>query len=152
MRVSSAVFRYTREPPRSTAWEAALGLTSRSRMARMSVAQAGLPTAAFERFAKVSSVPREALATTLHVTLRTVQRRQDDTGRLSAHASERLVRLAELYARASEVIGSDALAKQWMQTPREVFGGRTPFGMAGSELGAREVEDLLLRVEHGVFY
>ncbi len=150
--MGSAVFSYAPDATHATPWEAALGLTSRSRLARMKQAQAGLPVAAFARFAKVSGVPREALAATIHITLRTVQRRQDDTGRLSANASERLVRLAELYARASTVMGSDALAKQWMQTPREAFGGRTPFEMAGSELGAREVEDLLLRVEHGVFF
>ncbi len=150
--MGSAVFSYTPDAPNATPWEAALGLTSRSRLARMGQAQIGLPVAAFVRFAKVSGVPREALAATIHITLRTVQRRQDDTGRLSANASERLVRLAELYARASHVMGSDALAKQWMQTPREAFGGRTPFEMAASELGAREVEDLLLRVEHGVFF
>lgn len=150
--MGSALFRYTPDAPPATPWEAALGLTSRSRLARMGQAQTGLPVAAFARFAKLSGVPRETLAATIHITLRTVQRRQDDTGRLSANASERLVRLAELYARASNVMGSDALAKQWMRTPREAFAGRTPLEMAGSELGAREVEDLLLRVEHGAFF
>lgn len=62
------------------------------------------------------------------------------------------MRLAGLYGRAAEVIGDELLARQWMQTPGEAFAGKTPFEMAQTELGAREVEDLLLRVEHGVFY
>ena len=147
-----AVFSYTPDPPRPTAWEAALGLEGSSSLARMRKAQSGLPVSAFHRFARTSGVSREALARAIHVSLRTVQRRDESGGRLDPGPSERLVRLAELYARASDVIGDDALARQWMQTPRDAFGGRTPFELAGSELGAREVEDLLLRVEHGVFY
>lgn len=81
----------------------------------------------------------------------TIARRKEAERSLDRAASERLVRLALLYRRASEVFGDEDLAKQWMQTPREVFGGKTPFELAASEIGVQEVEDLLLRAEHGVF-
>lgn len=110
-----------------------------------------MSTQAFERFSELSGVPREELARSLKVSTRTLQRRKEAGKRLDSETSERLLRLAKLYARAAEVIGEDALAKQWMRTPRSLFEGKTPFEMATTELGAREVEDLLLRTEHGIF-
>lgn len=150
--MSDGMFTYTPDPPRPSAWESALGIAGKRGLARMQRARDGLPIAAFDRFADTSGVPREALAKAVHVSLRTVQRRRETGGRLGPAASERLVRLADLYAHASKVMGDDASARRWMQTPRDVFGNRTPFEMAGSELGAQEVDNLLLRVEHGVFY
>jgi putative toxin-antitoxin system antitoxin component (TIGR02293 family) len=148
--VRDPLFSHTPGPPRRTTWEAALGLERASGLARMARAQSGLPVAAFDRFAKASGVSRAALARAIRVSLRTVQRRGEAGERLDPASSERLVRLADLYARAADVIGDDDLARQWMLTPRDVFEDRSPFELAGSELGAREVEDLLLRVEHGV--
>lgn len=150
--VSDAVFSYKPADAAPTAWEAALGLRRTSNLARMSIARDGLPATVFGRFAEAIEVPREALARAIHVSVRTVQRRAEADERLDPGPSERLVRLADLYGQASEVVGDDTLARQWMQTPREAFGGRTPFELASSELGAREVEDLLASVPHGVFY
>lgn len=150
--MSDTVFDFTPTLPEPTAWEAALGLKRSSNLELLKKVQAGLPADAFNRFAEVIGVPRDVLAKAVHVSIRTVQRRSEAGERLDTGPSERLVRLADLYARASQVIGDDALARQWMQTPRAVFGDRTPFDLAGSELGAREVEDLLSRVEYGVFY
>lgn len=150
--MSDAVFSYTPQLVRPTSWEEALGLESSSGLDRLQQVQQGLPAVAFHRFAVASSVSLEELARAIHVSLRTVQRRNESGERLDAGPSERLVRLAELYSHAAAIIGDDDLARQWMQTPREAFGGQTPFELAGSELGARLVDDLLLRVEHGVFY
>lgn len=133
-------------------WDRALGLDGVTGMLRLQRVREGLPVEAFRRFAEVSGLTLEPLAAALGISLHTVQRRSATDGRLAAGPSERLVRLAELYARAAVVTGSDALARQWMHTPRDVSNGATPFELAGSELGAREVDDLLLRVEYGVFY
>ena len=79
-------------------------------------------------------------------------RRKEAGKPLDSAVSERLVQLAELYKKVEEVIGSAQLARQWMKMPRAVFKDRTPFELETTELGACEVEDVLLRVEHGVFY
>lgn len=145
-------FRYEDEPLRQSVWEAALGLGRASELARMEEARNGLPATSFRRFVAAAGITGEELAKTIHLSLRTVQRRAEEGERLGQVPSERLVRLADLYSLAADVIGDDSAARRWMQTPREIFGNRTPLEMAGSELGARQVEDLLLRVEHGVFY
>lgn len=150
--MSQMTFSYEPSPPSVSSWEAALGLQDGSRLELIAQVQQGLPAAAFDRFSDLVGLSREALARALDTSTRTITRRKEAGKPLDRTTSERLVRLAGLYGRAAEVIGDELLARQWMQTPRAAFAGKTPFEMAQTELGAREVEDLLLRVEHGVFY
>jgi putative toxin-antitoxin system antitoxin component (TIGR02293 family) len=47
---------------------------------------------------------------------------------------------------------SDAeAAQQWLKTPARALGFESPLHFAETEAGAREVENLLGRIEHGVF-
>jgi putative toxin-antitoxin system antitoxin component (TIGR02293 family) len=39
----------------------------------------------------------------------------------------------------------------WLNSPNHGLGGRTPLQMAQTEAGSREVENLIGRLEHGVF-
>jgi putative toxin-antitoxin system antitoxin component (TIGR02293 family) len=58
---------------------------------------------------------------------------------------------ADLVARAVEVLGSRPQALAWLRTPLTGLNGLTPLqAMAGAE-GRQEVEDVLGRIEHGVF-
>lgn len=91
------------------------------------------------------------LAPHVGIPLRTLARRKS-AGRLSMEESERVVRLAGLYEKAAELFGGDvAGARQWMSQPKKALGGETPLEYAGTEIGAREVENLIGRLEHGVF-
>ena len=149
---SEATFNYEAQAQGANAWEEALGIAARSRLGLIAQVQEGLPASAFDRFSKLAGLSRDVLAHTLDVSTRTVARRKQTGKPLDRDTSERLVRLANLYRQAADVIGDEDLARQWMQTPREALDGQAPLQMAQTELGAREVEDLLLRVEHGVFY
>ena len=65
--------------------------------------------------------------------------------------SERVLRLGILFDRAVEVLGSGEGARQWFGTPKKALGGQSPLEYSDTEPGARQVEDLLGRLEHGVF-
>jgi putative toxin-antitoxin system antitoxin component (TIGR02293 family) len=41
-------------------------------------------------------------------------------------------------------------AREWLHDGQVGLGGRTPIDMMRTEAGAREVESLLIRIEHGV--
>jgi putative toxin-antitoxin system antitoxin component (TIGR02293 family) len=57
-----------------------------------------------------------------------------------------------LYEKAVNLFEGDvAAARRWVQTPQEALGNRTPLGMASTRVGKREVENLILRLEQGVF-
>ena len=70
--------------------------------------------------------------------------------RLTAAESERTERLARVIASAEIVWDDRAAAKQWLLTPHPELNGKRPLDAALSELGARQVEDLLDRIYYGI--
>lgn len=109
--------------------------------------QEGLPVEALDRAQEMLGITRETLAKVLHASVRTLARRKV----LAAVESEKLFRLTELFQRAVQVVGGAAEARRWFSSPKKALGGRTPLEYMVSDLGAREVENLLGRIEHGVF-
>jgi hypothetical protein len=55
--------------------------------------------------------------------------------------------------RALEVFGDETKARHWMDTPRGVFGGRSPQQLAaiGDPAEQRHVLEVLIRIEYGIF-
>lgn len=72
-------------------------------------------------------------------------------GRLDQAESDRLVRFARLANQASSALGGEDAAKSWLSSPAIAFSGECPLDYANTEIGAREVEALLGRLEFGVF-
>jgi putative toxin-antitoxin system antitoxin component (TIGR02293 family) len=111
----------------------------------------GLPISSFNNFRQKINLSEKALSDTIDISKRTLTRRKKK-GRLSSLESERLVRLAKLFDKATTVFGNDeSVTAQWFKTPARGLGGNTPLVMAETELGAQEVFALLVRIEHGVF-
>ncbi|MGH7340548.1 MAG: antitoxin Xre/MbcA/ParS toxin-binding domain-containing protein [Candidatus Rokuibacteriota bacterium] len=72
--------------------------------------------------------------------------------RLTPGESDRLLRTARIFGLAVDLFGGDRqAARQWLRTPKRALGEATPLGYAATEVGAREVEDLIGRAKHGVF-
>jgi putative toxin-antitoxin system antitoxin component (TIGR02293 family) len=72
-------------------------------------------------------------------------------GRLDAAESDRVVRFARLLGRAATVMESLESGRCWLMSPQVGLGGSVPLEYAETEVGAREVEDLLGRIEYGVY-
>jgi len=89
-------------------------------------------------------------ASLLQVSTSTIKRRRNQQGRLASDESDRFVRLAGLYAMAEDVLGSPAQATEWMAQSNRSLGGESPNDYAVTDIGAREVEDLLGRIAHGI--
>jgi putative toxin-antitoxin system antitoxin component (TIGR02293 family) len=70
--------------------------------------------------------------------------------RLTAAESERTERLARVIASAEVVWDDRADAKEWLLTPHPELNGKKPLDAAMSELGARQVEELLDRIYYGI--
>jgi putative toxin-antitoxin system antitoxin component (TIGR02293 family) len=70
--------------------------------------------------------------------------------RLKLHESEKTERLARVIALA-ELLWDDAEAAQrFLSTPHPELQNRTPLDIAATELGARQVEDLVMRAIYGL--
>ena len=112
--------------------------------------RAGLPMVEFEALRELLGLGAETLAEHLAISRSTLIRRRR-SGRLDAQESDRLLRYARLYARAESTLGDAAAARQWLQSPARALAYESPLHFAETEAGAREVEHLLGRIEHGVF-
>jgi putative toxin-antitoxin system antitoxin component (TIGR02293 family) len=68
--------------------------------------------------------------------------------KLSSAEADSLYRFARIIVLAEKVFEKDAL--EWLRTPQHGLGGAIPIDVLQTDEGAREVEELLLRIEHGV--
>ena len=137
--------------PGPHAYVSLLGLTRYDYPGVISQVEKGLPYAAFERFQRNTGLTTEHLIDVLQIPRRTLARRKT-TGRFAFDESDRLVRVARIYAKALQLFDSDAReATRWFLTVRRALGGSTPLEMTRTSVGAQEVEDLIGRIEHGVF-
>ncbi len=68
----------------------------------------------------------------------------------TAAESERTERLARVIAAAEAVWDDQNDAREWLTTPHPELGGRPPIECALTELGARQVESLLDRLQYGL--
>lgn len=131
-----------------------LGLAPRPSAQLISDLRAGLPSASFSRFGSALGVSEGALSQLISLSTRTLHRRKNSAGegRLDFRSSEALVRLARVFSAAIALFEGDAAkARDWMKTPRAALSNMTPLDMASTEVGAREVEALIDRLEEGVF-
>jgi putative toxin-antitoxin system antitoxin component (TIGR02293 family) len=113
-------------------------------------ARAGLPYATLEAVANRFEIPQDVLVRILHLPPRTLARRKK-TGRLSADESDRLLRLGRVVAQAEEVLGSAERAATWLRGTVRALGGVRPLDLLDTDLGAQQVEQVLGRIEHGVY-
>lgn len=105
----------------------------------------------FERFQRNSALPFESLLALVAIPRRTLTRRKRE-GRFLPDESDRLLRASRLFGRTLELFEGDRqAAADWLTTAQPALGGATPLDLARTDVGAREVERLIHRLEHGVF-
>ena len=110
----------------------------------------GLPMAEFQAARGLLGLTEDRLGGLLGMSRATLHRRKK-SGHLDRMESDRLVRFVRLFARAEEALGGEEGARSWLAAPAVAFHGECPLDYADTEVGAREVEALLMRLEHGVF-
>ena len=110
----------------------------------------GLPLEIFEKLCKNLGIPEKELCRVLKIPPSTLARRKK-SGQLSFEESERVFRIGRLYDKAVEVFKKPELSRKWFKEPAWALGDVTPLDYSDTELGAKEVDDLLGRIDHGVF-
>lgn len=115
------------------------------------VLEVGLPVTELNALQATLALPAEKLAPMLGISKATLHRRKGAGRRLNPVISDRVVRFARLLGKAAKVFGGLEDAKQWLNANQFGLGGAVPLDYAKTEIGAREVENLLGRIEHGVY-
>ena len=127
-----------------------LGLRPRDPIQVSKRVERGLAFQALERFQKNTGLSTSDLADVVVIKMRTLQRRKEQ-GRLEPEESDRLMRVSRIFGKALELFeGNSEAARQWLFTRQRALGGERPMVLARTDLGAREVEALIDRLEHGV--
>jgi putative toxin-antitoxin system antitoxin component (TIGR02293 family) len=114
----------------------------------------GLPREALTHLiSNVSVLHKHALLkAAIGVSLRTSQRMKAASGKpLTPEQSGRVWKFAEILAKATEVLGSQEDAEQWLERPAMALDQRRPIDLLATPAGMRLVEDLLGRIEYGVY-
>lgn len=70
---------------------------------------------------------------------------------LTVEQTDRALRLERITVIAERVFGDPAKAHRWLRKPKHELEGATPLTHLVSESGGRLVEEMLVRIEHGMF-
>jgi putative toxin-antitoxin system antitoxin component (TIGR02293 family) len=116
----------------------------------VSAVREGIPAGRFDALKELLGVSTERLTDVVGISPSTLSRRRK-RGRFDKDESERILRVARIALRAAEVLGGPENARKWLTEPARALGGERPLAFADTEPGAREVERLLIRLEHGVY-
>lgn len=134
----------------SMGYAAFLGLGSVDPVQVVKRVEQGLPYSAVESFLERAKLSAQELSHLAAIPSRTLQRRRVQ-GRLSADESDRLLRLSRVFSKASDLFEGDVdAAVRWLRTPAKALRGEQPIAFARTNAGAREVETLIEKIEHGV--
>jgi len=112
---------------------------------------ARLPIVVLKRVGAFLGIRAAKVGPVVHIREKTLERRLKAGTRLKPDESERVARLMRIISLAMSVLESEDNARRWLQRPLRELGGQTPLQLAATEPGAREVERVLGRIEHGVF-
>ena len=130
--------------------KAALKKTPRSMLDWIDVVRNGLPASVIDSLSKAIELSQAELGRAVGIPERTLARRKRE-GVLSSDESTRILRLARVVSRASEVFEGREAAMAWLKTSNASLGGAAPLSLLDTDIGVETVLDTLGRIEHGVF-
>ncbi len=110
----------------------------------------GLPYRAVERLREELDLSLSELAEALSISTRTLNRRKQAES-LEPDESDRVFRIARVYAHALSVLEGRERAVAWFKKSNRALGGRVPLEMFDTDVGAEMVDDALTRIEYGVY-
>ncbi len=136
--------------PGPHAYVALLGIDEYDSATLLKSVEAGLSFRAFERFQENAGLSQTQASNLVQIAGRTLTRRREE-GRLRPDESDRLLRAGRVFGRALDLFEGDPEgARRWLSRPQPALGGAIPLELAQSDVGAREVELAIGRIEHGI--
>lgn len=111
--------------------------------------RAGLPKKALRMVASQVSEDTQAATKLMYRIIPEASFKRRKTA-LNMSESERTERLARVIATAQYVWADDEQARQFLTTPHALLDQQTPLDTSFSELGARQVEELLWQLFYGL--
>lgn len=111
--------------------------------------RAGLPFSSFMTMLREAELAQKELAEVCGIPMRTIARRREAKV-LTAPESDRLYRVARILVFATSVLGTADKARTWLKRPNMALGDEIPLTLLDTDAGAREVEEVLVRMGYGI--
>jgi putative toxin-antitoxin system antitoxin component (TIGR02293 family) len=121
----------------------------RSELDLVNAVKEGLPTGAVEQMVDRQLLSKDEVYQFI-APKRTYLHRRQRQHALTQEESERVTRLARIFALAEEAFQSSKKAGVWLRQPSRVL-GTAPLELLATEPGARLVEEELLRINWGLY-
>jgi putative toxin-antitoxin system antitoxin component (TIGR02293 family) len=111
----------------------------------------GLLTAMFEQVASTLGLSTGTLAAKLGIARRAVTRKRGSGAPLSSDTSEKLLRVVHVRNLGRILFPTDEAVSEWLAKPDASLANMAPWDLMDTEVGAREVENLLRALAYGHF-
>ena len=82
---------------------------------------------------------------------RTLDRRISARQNLTLDEADGIARLLRVIAAARKLFENDDRADQWLRSPNPALSGAVPIRLARTDVGGRAVEQVLGRLEYGIY-
>lgn len=135
----------------STHMQSAFSLAERPAKEILAGVRQGLPAAMFEQVAATLGLSSSILAEKLGVARRTLTRKHGSGAPLPVDVSEKVLRVARIRNLARQIFATDRAVGEWLFKRDGALGSLAPIDIMDTEVGGREVEDLLRSLAHGQF-
>lgn len=109
----------------------------------------GIPARVVWELEKIKILEKSDIA--MFIPQRTFERRVQEGQTLKLDEADGIIRLVRVLEHAFRVFEDTTLAEEWLRSPNPELEDDIPIKMARTDMGAREVEAVLTRIEHGVF-
>ncbi|MBK9256941.1 MAG: DUF2384 domain-containing protein [Saprospiraceae bacterium] len=119
-------------------------------LASVKFARDGVTVAYMWSIAEKLGLSLQDISYVLHVSVRTIQRFQP-TDKLDSDASSKVIQLASLLKFGTDVFGDEASFRTWLRSGLQVFEDKSPLELLDTPFGFQLVEQVLGRIEHGIF-
>lgn len=113
--------------------------------------RSGIPTSAFRTLADRLGVSQNELATKLRVATRTLTRLTSEQKPLPPEIAQKVLRAARVMVKARTLFSDDSSVVTWLNTEAPSLHGAKPIDLLDTDVGAAEVEGLILGLAYGNF-
>lgn len=114
------------------------------------VTRTGLPKSVVSTVSEILGVSMEKMSNLLHISHRTIQRKNDDE-LLNVYGTEQILEIADVISRGIEVLGTLENFTKWLHSEISALNYNKPLDFLDTSFGTKMVKDILGRIEHGVY-
>jgi len=115
----------------------------------IAIARNGIKTKYIPAIQKFTSLTDKELSSILPISQRQLVR-YAPSHKLNKEITSHLIQLIELFQKGFKLFGQEKF-RLWIRTPNKVLDNNLPMDLMDTSIGIKMIEDIIGRIEHGVY-